>query len=244
MHGTTGRARWMIVGWLAAAALPAGGHPAAAQPPHDEQRQEQHSHGRHMESRFNDPERFAQAFDDPARDNWQMPGRVIAALDIAEGETVADIGAGTGYFTVRLAESTPARTVFAVDIEPAMVDYVRERAAEAGLDQVVGIVAEPDAPNLPEAVDVVLIVNTFHHIPGRIAYFSALRDSLAPGARLAIVDPRKGVPGAGPPDEFRFTPEEIDEELNMAGYELLSRHDFLPRQTFQIYGAGGSEPGR
>ena len=62
--------------------------------------------------------------------------------------------------------------------------------------------------------------------------YTALGDSLAPGARLAIVDPRKGVPGAGPPDEFRFTPEEIDEELSQAGYEQLVRHDFLPRQNF------------
>ena len=77
--------------------------------------------------------------------------------------------------------------------------------------------------------------------PDRIAYFSALRDSLAPGARLPIVDPRRGAPCAGPPDEFRVTREEIDEELSRAGYEWLSQHDFLPRQTFQIYGAGRSK---
>ena len=243
MNKTFDGARWMVVGCLAATALMAGRYPAAAQPEHEEQRQE-HEAGRHMEHRFDDPERFARAFDNPARDEWQMPRRVIAALDIVEGETVADIGAGTGYFTVRLAQSTPARAVFAVDIESAMVDYVRERAAGAGLDQVVGVVAEPDSPNLPEPVDVVLIVNTFHHIPDRVAYFSALRDSVAPGGRLAIIDPRKGVPGAGPPDEFRFTPEEIDAELGQAGFELLSRHDFLSRQTFQIYSVGGSEQGR
>ena len=102
---------------------------------------------------------------------------------LKEERHATDIGAGTGYFTVRLAESTPARTVFAVDIEPAMVDYVRERAAEAGLEQVVGVVAEPDSPNLPEAVDVVLIVNTFHHIPDRVA--PRPRRLLLRAARLA-----------------------------------------------------------
>ena len=166
-----------------------------------------------------------------------MPGRVIAALNIAEGETVADIGAGTGYFTVRLAESTPARNVYAVDIEPSMVDYIRERAEAASLDQVVGVVADANSPNLPEAVDVVLIVNTYHHIPNRVDYFTKLRESLTPGARLAIVDYQKGAPGGGPPDDFRFTVEEISGELAQAGYAMQSQQDFLPRQNFLIYAA-------
>ena len=221
----------------AAGPQPPGAQPPGAQPP-SEHRQQAHGHdgqGRHMEHRFDDPERYARMFDDPARDEWQMPERVIAALGIAPGESVADIGAGTGYFTVRLARQTPARAVFAVDIEPAMVDYVRRRAADAGLDQVVGVVAEPDSANLPEPVDVVLIVNTFHHLPDRVAYFTALRDRMTAGARLAIIDPRKGAPGGGPPDEFRFTPEEIGDELGRAGFELLARHDFLPRQSFLVY---------
>ena len=238
------RTCWTAVVCLAAAGLMAGARAGAAQRQHGQQEQHgqqheaqgDHSQTRHLEHRFDDPARYARSFDDPARDTWQMPERVIAALAIAQGESVADIGAGTGYFTVRLAAETPARTVFAVDVEPAMVDYVRQRAAEAGLEQVVGVVADPSSPNLPQPVDVVLIVNTFHHIPDRVAYFTALRDSLAPGGRLAIVDLRKGAPGGGPPDEFRFTPDEMDVELGRAGYELLSRHDFLPRQHFLIYG--------
>ena len=225
--------RWMAAGCLAAAGLLVGQGPGAAQPPHEQHRPQGHdAHSRHLEHRFDDPERYARSFDDPARDAWQMPERVIAALDIAAGEAVADIGAGTGYFTVRIAEQTAARVVYAVDIEPAMVDHVRERAAEAGLAQIAGVLAAPDSPNLPEPVDVALIVNTFHHIADRVAYFRGLRDSLAPGARLAIVDHRRGAPGGGPPDEFRFTPDEIDAELARAGYRRQARHDFLPRQSF------------
>ena len=210
----------------------------AQQPPREQHRTEgHHDHqSRHMEHRFDDPERYAQSFDDPERDAWQMPERVIAALDIAAGERVADIGAGTGYFTVRLARQTEAQTVYAVDIEPSMVEYARNRAAEAGLNQVVGVVADAGSPNLPEPVDVVLIVNTWHHIANRVTYFTALRDRLTPGARLAIVDYAEGAPGGGPPDEFRFTPEEISDELADAGFALRARHDFLPRQSFLIYG--------
>ena len=84
--------------------------------------------------------------------------------------------------------------------------------------------------------ELVLIVNTYHHIPERVAYFTALRNHLAPGGRIAIIDPRKGAPGGGPPDEFRFTPEEIGTELGSADFELLSRQDFLPRQHFLVFG--------
>ena len=236
MSRTARSTRSLVAAFLAVPGLLGGPHVAGAQPQHEQHRPHGHDAGRHMEHRFDDPERYARSFDDPARDEWQMPQRVIAALEVGPGQTVADVGAGTGYFTVRLARDTAAQTVYAVDVEPSMVDYVRRRAEEAGLGNVVGVVAGPSSPNLPEAVDLVLIVNTYHHIPDRAAYFAALRDRMAPGGRIAIIDPRKGAPGGGPPDEFRFTPEEIGDELGRAGFELLTRHDFLPRQSFLVYG--------
>ncbi len=240
MHRTSPCARSVVAASIAVAGLLGGSCVAGAQPQHEQHRAHGHDTGRHMEHRFDDPERYAQAFDAPERDAWQMPEQVIAALGIAPGAAVADIGAGTGYFTVRLARDTAARTVYAVDIEPAMVDYVRRRADEAGLRSVVGVVADPDSPHLPAPVDLVLIVNTYHHIPQRVAYFTALRNHLAPGGRIAIIDPRKGAPGGGPPDEFRFTPEEIGDELGRADFELLSREDFLPRQNFLVFGMRGA----
>jgi ubiquinone/menaquinone biosynthesis C-methylase UbiE len=192
------------------------------------------AHGAHMEHRFDDPERYAKSFDDPARDEWQMPVRVIDALALTPGQVVADIGAGTGYFTVRLAKAATRPKVYAVDIEPRMVDYVRQRAAKEGLTQVVALQASATSPNLPEPVDVVLVVDTYHHIPNRPAYFRELRKSMKPSGRLAIIDFRKGAP-SGPPEEFRFTPEQITAELKQAGFSLQAQHDFLPRQLFLIY---------
>jgi SAM-dependent methyltransferase len=192
------------------------------------------AHGAHMDHRFDDPERYAKSFDDPARDEWQLPGRVIDALALAPGQVAADIGAGTGYFTVRLAKAAARPKVYAVDIEMAMVDYVRQRAAREGLTQVVAVQGSATGANLPEPVDVVLVVDTYHHIPNRPAYFRELRKSMKPSARLAIIDFRKGAP-SGPPEEFRFTPEQITAELKQAGFSLHAQHDFLPRQLFLVY---------
>ena len=187
----------------------------------------------HMDHKFDDPARFAKSFDDPARDAWQMPNRVIEALQLKPGMKVADIGAGTGYFSMRLARA-PGVSVFAVDIEPKMVDYLTQRAHKEKLTNVTPVRAGATGPNLPEPVDVVLVVDTYHHLPNRPAYFRELRKSLKPGGRIAIVDFRKDAP-EGPPAHFRFTPQQIQDEMKDAGYALQSTHDFLPRQHFLIF---------
>lgn len=189
----------------------------------------------HLEHRFDNADEWAKSFDDPARDEWQMPARVIEALQLRAGQVVGDIGAGTGYFTVRLAKAPAAPKVYAVDIEPSMVEHVKHRAMHDGLSNVVAVLAATDRTNLPEPVDLVLVVDTYHHIPNRVAYFTALKAHMKPGARLAIVDFRKGAP-SGPPEEFRFTPDQISAELAKAGFALQTSHDFLPRQIFLVYG--------
>jgi SAM-dependent methyltransferase len=214
----------VVIHGLAAAA--AAQTPTGHQPPPG---------GDHMAHRFDDPERYAKGFDDPARDAWQMPSRVIEALALKPGQIVADVGAGTGYFSTRLAKAAAKPTVFAVDIEPKMVAYLTTRAASEHLGNLRAVQASAASPNLPEPVDVVLVVDTFHHIGSRAAYFAGVRKSLRPGGRVAIVDFRKDAPGDGPPPAFRFTPDQITADLTAAGFVLDASHDFLPRQHFLVY---------
>jgi cyclopropane fatty-acyl-phospholipid synthase-like methyltransferase len=188
----------------------------------------------HMDHRFDDPARFAKAFDDPARDAWQMPQRVIEALKLPPAAAVADIGAGTGYFSVRLSSALPQGTVYAVDVERAMLDHIEKRAAAAKLTNVVTVLASANDAQLPKPVDAVLVVDTYHHIPNRTAYFRQLRSSLAQAGRVAIVDFRKDSP-EGPPPEFRFEAEQIVAEMKDAGFVLDARHDFLPRQHYLVF---------
>lgn len=190
-------------------------------------------HADHMKHRF-DPARDAGSFDDPARDGWQMPDRVIQALGIREGMKVADIGAGTGYFSVRLAKAAAGVTVFAADIEPAMLDHLKKRAAGEKLANITPVLAGEASPNLPAPVDLVLVVNTYHHIGSRPGYFRTLRKSLTPSGRIAIIDFRKDAP-EGPPAQFRFTPEQIEAEMRQAGFALEQAHAFLPRQHFLVF---------
>src|SRR5271165_1046879 len=190
----------------------------------------QQSHPDHMDHHF-DAKASAKTFDDPARDAWQMPDRVIAALNLKPGQIVADIGSGTGYFSVRLAKFAK---VYGADIEPSMVTYLTERAAKEGLHNVISVQAAPDSANLPEPVDLVLIVDTYHHIGEREAYFRKLAKSLKPGGRVAIIDFKPDSP-EGPPKEFRFSPEKFKSEMAKAGYKLSAQHDFLPRQQFLVF---------
>jgi ubiquinone/menaquinone biosynthesis C-methylase UbiE len=195
------------------------------------------AHADHMEHHF-DPKESAKSFDDPARDTWQLPDRVIAALNLKRGQIVADIGAGTGYFSVRLAKSEAAPKVYAADIEPSMVSYLRERAAKDGLNNMTAIQAAADQPNLPEPVDLILFVDTYHHIGDRETYFRKLAKSIKPGGRVAIIDFKPDSP-EGPPREFRFRPEKFKSEMGKAGYKLAAQHDFLPRQQFLIFEVAG-----
>jgi ubiquinone/menaquinone biosynthesis C-methylase UbiE len=196
----------------------------------------------HFEHRFDNAEELAKSFDDPARDAWQMPDRVIAALKLTAGQSVSDIGAGTGYFSARLAKSNPRVQVYAVDIEPSMVGYLKSRAVKEGLANVTPIQAAADATNLPASVDMALIVDTFHHIPNRLEYFRKLARQLKPGGRVAIIDFHEDSP-TGPPKEFRFTAERIREELAAAGFRQTEKLDFLPNQHFLIFTYRGAVSG-
>jgi ubiquinone/menaquinone biosynthesis C-methylase UbiE len=189
-----------------------------------------------MQHRFGNPEAWAKRFDDPARDQWQNPDLVVSILALKPGDSIADIGAGTGYFTVRLAKAQPMATVYGVDIEPDMVDYLRKRASHEGLKNVVGVVGSAESARLPQPVDIALIVDTYHHLPDRLAYFRDLRRSLKDGARVAIVDHRKDVL-EGPPAHFRLSLSQIEAEMLQAGYRLSDAHDVLSKQHFLIFQA-------
>ena len=187
---------------------------------------------------FGDAQKWAHVFDDPSRDAWQKPHEVIAALGLPADAVVADLGAGTGYFSVRLANMLSGGRVYAVDIEPDMVKYLGERAKREGLSNLVPVLGQPDDPRLPEKVDLVLLVDVYHHIDDRSRYFRRLAGSLKPGGRVAIIDFRMGAEN-GPPRAARIAPDKVRAEMAAAGFVPQATSgaslDFLPEQYFLIF---------
>ena len=169
-------------------------------------------------------------------DAWQKPDEVLNVLHLQRTDRVVDLGAGTGYFSVRIARLVPERKLFSVDIEPEMLRHLRERAHHENLSVLVPILASAESANRPEPVDLVLVVDTYHHIDNRNAYFSKLKTSLRPNGRLAVVDFKADSP-EGPPLEHRIPPEKVTSELEAAGYTLVANHPFLPRQYFLVFQA-------
>lgn len=183
---------------------------------------------------FQGAERWAHVFDDPARDAWQKPHEVIQTLAPAPEVRVADLGAGTGYFAARLANMLPKGRVYAVDIEPDMVRYLAARAKREGLPNLIAVQGKPDDPGLPEKVDLVLLVDVYHHIEDRSRYFRQLAGSLRPGGRVSIIDFKPDSP-QGPPRAARVAPGSVKTEMKAAGYALAAEHRFLPYQYFLVF---------
>ena len=215
---------WLLT--ITACASSAPVEPAA--PPHAEH------HGGGMHHRFDNADSWAKVFDDPSRDAWQRPDLVLAALDLRPGMTIADIGAGTGYFSVRLARAVSDGQVIATDIEPDMIRYLSERAAREQLTNLRAVLTPSGDPQLaPETVDRILVVDVWHHLDDRPAYARALAKALRPGVKLAIVD-FTFESTHGPPAKHRLAPDEILADLRAAGLTASISPTKLPDQYIAI----------
>lgn len=152
-------------------------------------------------------------------------------LEIAEGSLVADIGAGGGWFTIRLAHRVgPNGRVYAQDIQPEMIGAIDRRVEREGLKNVQTVLGAPTDPRLPRPVDVVLIVETYYEMDDPRTLLRNVRGSLKPGGRVGIVQFKKDGHGPGPPMDERVDPETVIRDAEAAGLRLESRGDFLRYQ--------------
>jgi arsenite methyltransferase len=168
----------------------------------------------------------------PDRARWQQPERVVSVLGLRRGMVIADVGAGTGYFTRRFAAAVgPKGRVLALDIEPGMLEELRRRAPEAKNIETRQVA--PDDPGLaPRSVDRIFVCNTGHHLPDRVRYYAKLRRALRPGGRLVLVDfYRRDLP-LGPPTKEKVSRAQTLREARAAGFRLHASHAFLPYQYF------------
>ena len=178
-----------------------------------------------------DFDQLAARFEDPSRAEWQKPEKVIATLGPLEGKTVADIGAGTGYFAFPIAKK--AAKVIEIDIDQRFIDYIdhKKQTQKTGANIETRLTV-PDSSELnPGEADIVLIVDTYHHIENRIEYLKKLKSDFRKGGELVIIDFKKEKTPTGPPVELRLTEAQVQSELKAAGFTVVSAdRTMLPYQ--------------
>ena len=174
------------------------------------------------------------------RDSFQKPDEVMKALALKPGERVADVGAGSGYFTLRLARAVgPKGLVLAVDVNADILAFLDGRLKEAGITNARTVVVPKDDPRLPPAgLDTVFMVDTLHYVADRAAWLGKVRAGLAPGGRIVVIDyiPKSAEERPwGPPPEQKMSREEVDAAMAEAGLAPSKVHGFLPEQFFVEY---------
>lgn len=187
-----------------------------------------------------DPAAYIAALEDPKRDAYQKPHEVMQALDIKAGEVVADIGAGSGYFTIRLAHLVGAAgRVYAVDVSPDMIRHLHARVRDMGLVNVSPILAPADDPLLPQPVDRFLIVDVWHHIENQAGYLALMKKQLKPGGQVVMIDFHKRELPVGPPAGMKIAREDLLTQMQANGFRLVTEHTFLPYQYFLVFAVAG-----
>jgi predicted methyltransferase len=186
----------------------------------------------------------------PDRDDWNKPDLIMDALGIADGAVVADLGAGGGWFTIRLARRVgPNGLVYAEDIQTQMIEAITRRVQHEGLTNVRTVMGTPTDPRLPSGLDAALIVNAYHEMddPAPNVILTLLRNvgqSLKPQGRLGVADFLPGGGGPGPAAEDRVNPEAIIAAAEAAGLKLQSRETVPPFQFLLVFAQAAPAPRR
>ena len=190
-----------------------------------------------MHQLHNDPKSYIGALEDPKRDTYQKPHEVLTALNIKPGEVIADIGAGSGYFTFRLAHFVGDKgKIYAVDVSPDMVRHVNRRIRETKTTNVVTVLADNDDPLLPDrSVNRFFICDVWHHVGNQTKYLSLMKKMLKPGGEVVMIDFYKKELPFGPPMQMKIAREDLIKQMETNGFRLSKEHTFLPHQYFLVF---------
>lgn len=192
--------------------------------------------GEHVHRLHGDPAAYIKALEDPRRDAYQKPHEVIEALALKPGEIIADIGSGSGYFTLRMARHVGEQGhVYGVDVSADMIRHLNERVRDAGLRNVSTILARPDDPLLPQPVDRFVIVDVWHHVDDQPKYLAVMKKQLKPGGQVVMIDFHKRDLPVGPPVAMKISREDLVAQMTAHGFALAREHTFLPYQYFLVF---------
>ena len=175
-------------------------------------------------------------YEDPQREAWQKPNEVVAAFKLKKTDVVADIGAGTGYFSRRFARVVPKGKVYAVDIAADILEWLRNKAAEEKITNIETILSKEDDPMLPpNSVNLVFICDAAHHITNRPALYKKLAAATKKGGRMAILDFPPDLPDRPHPPEELIPREQSIKEADEAGFQFVEELKIPGRQYFLLF---------
>jgi arsenite methyltransferase len=195
-------------------------------------RDHQQMHQLHRDSRA-----YIGMLEDPKRDAYQKPHEVLSALAIKPSEVIADIGAGSGYFTFRLAHHVGDNgKIYGVDVSPDMILHLNRRIRDLKAINVVSILADPDDPLLADgSIDRFFFSDSWHHIENHTKYLSLIKKMLKPGGEVVMIDFHKKELPVGPPMQMKIAREDLIKEMESNGFRLTNEHTFLPYQYFLVF---------
>lgn len=172
----------------------------------------------------------------PSREVQELPNRVVQALEVDSADVVADIGAGTGYFTFRISPYVPEGRVLAVDIQPEMLDIVRTRMSDMEIENVQPVLGTPQDPRLPrDSVDVALIVDSYHEFSHPYEMMTNIVKGLKPGGRVVLVEYRGEDPTVPIDPLHKMTEEQVRIEMESVGLSWIDTKSILPQQHIMIF---------
>lgn len=190
-----------------------------------------------MHRQHRDSKAYIAMLEDPGRDAYQKPDEVLQALGLKQGEVIADIGAGSGYFAFRIARHVgDSGKVFAVDVSPEMILHMNRRARDLKVANVVALLAPADDPLLPDSsVDRFFVCDTWHHIQDQPQYLGLMRRMLKPGGQVVMIDFQKRELPVGPPVAMKISRGDLVKQMESNGFRLAKEHTFLPYQYFLVF---------
>ena len=185
---------------------------------------------------FEDTERYIQFLERADRAPWQKPDEVIRELHLSGSEKIADIGAGSGYFTFRFSHALPSGKVYAIDIAPEMLRHIHHKARVENIANIEVVKASPDDPHVPSDTDLVFICDVIHHVADKKAWLAKVSSQMRTGAKLVVVEFKEGDLPEGPPEKIKIPKSRLISMIEENSFKLTADSaSLLPYQTFLVF---------
>lgn len=182
---------------------------------------------------FKEVQKYIEFLERKDRELWQKPDTVIKELSLKGTEKIADVGAGSGYFSFRLSKDLPKGKVYAIDIEPEMIRYIHHKAVSSNIRNIEAVVSTPDSLHIPEDVDLVFICDVLHHIKNREDWLKAVFAQMKNDSKLVLIEFKEGKLPEGPPEDIKIPLEKMISITTNAGFVNLKQTDeLLPYQYY------------